>query len=124
MNTGVSSFSFSTFFEESTFIEEYTFRTESAFLEEPSFLAASIFLAAGSIFFAGISLAGAGRPNKGVHQAGFLVLRETSMPGCLIELGFITTPDEERLLNDNAKVDDIAKGIYEAFAKYKNKYPS
>lgn len=62
------------------------------------------------------------RPDKGVHQAGFLVLRETSMPGCLIELGFITTPDEERLLNDNAKVDDIAKGIYEAFAKYKNKY--
>lgn len=63
-----------------------------------------------------------GRPDKGVHQAGFLVLRETSMPSCLIELGFITTPDEERLLNDNAKVDDIAKGIYEAFAKYKNKY--
>ena len=61
------------------------------------------------------------RPDKGVHQAGFLVLRETSMPSCLIELGFITTPDEERLLNDNAKVDDIAKGIYEAFAKYKNK---
>ena len=62
------------------------------------------------------------RPDKGVHQAGFLVLRETSMPSCLIELGFITMPDEERLLNDNAKVDDIAKGIYEAFAKYKNKY--
>lgn len=62
------------------------------------------------------------RSDKGVHQAGFLVLRETSMPSCLIELGFITTPDEERLLNDNAKVDDIAKGIYEAFAKYKNKY--
>ena len=65
---------------------------------------------------------GAGRPSKGVHQAGFLVLRETSMPGCLIELGFITTPDEERLLNDKNKVDDIAKGIYEAFSNYKNKY--
>lgn len=65
---------------------------------------------------------GAGRPNKGVHQAGFLVLRETSMPGCLIELGFITTPDEEQLLNDKNKVDDIAKGIYEAFSNYKNKY--
>ena len=65
---------------------------------------------------------GANRPDKGVHQAGFLVLRETSMPGCLIELGFITTPDEERLLNDDSRVDDIARGIYEAFAKYKNKY--
>lgn len=65
---------------------------------------------------------GANRPDKGVHQAGFLVLRETSMPGCLIELGFITTPDEERLLNNDNRVDDIARGIYEAFAKYKNKY--
>ena len=65
---------------------------------------------------------GANRPDKGVHQAGFLVLRETSMPGCLIELGFITTPDEERLLNNDRRVDDIARGIYEAFAKYKNKY--
>ncbi len=64
----------------------------------------------------------ANRPDKGVHQAGFLVLRETSMPSCLIELGFITTPDEENLLNDDSRIDDIAKAIYEGFAKYKNKY--
>lgn len=64
----------------------------------------------------------ANRPDKGVHQAGFLVLRETSMPSCLIELGFITTPDEENLLNDESRIDDIAKAIYVGFAKYKNKY--
>ena len=64
----------------------------------------------------------ANSPDKGVHQAGFLVLRETSMPSCLIELGFITTPDEENLLNDESRIDDIAKAIYEGFAKYKNKY--
>ncbi len=64
----------------------------------------------------------ANRPDKGVHQAGFLVLRETSMPSCLIELGFITTPDEETLLNTDSRVDDIAKAIYEAFSQYKNKY--
>ncbi len=62
------------------------------------------------------------RPDKGVHQAGFLVLRETSMPSCLIELGFITTPDEEQVLNTESKVDDIAKAIYEGFAQYKEKY--
>lgn len=62
----------------------------------------------------------AGRPNKGVKQDVFLVLRETSMPACLIELGFITTPDEEKLLNDEAVIDNIANGIYNAFAKYKS----
>ncbi|MGI6222919.1 MAG: N-acetylmuramoyl-L-alanine amidase family protein [Prevotella sp.] len=62
------------------------------------------------------------RPDKGVHQAGFLVLRETSMPSCLIELGFITTPDEEQQLNDATEVDLIAKGIYKAFVQYKDKY--
>lgn len=64
----------------------------------------------------------ANRPNKGVHQAGFLVLRETSMPSCLIELGFITTPDEEQQLNDASQVDLIAQGIYKAFLQYKDKY--
>ena len=64
----------------------------------------------------------ANRPNKGVHQAGFLVLRETSMPSCLIELGFITTPDEEELLNNESRVDDIANAIYQGFAQYRNKY--
>lgn len=63
-----------------------------------------------------------GRVNKGVHQAGFLVLRETSMPSCLIELGFITTPDEEEYLNSKEGQDKIAKGIYNAFVKYKKKY--
>ena len=64
----------------------------------------------------------ANRPDKGVYQAGFLVLRETSMPSCLIELGFITTPDEEQCLNTDSNVDAIARGIYQAFVQYKNKY--
>lgn len=64
----------------------------------------------------------ANRPNKGVKQDVFLVLRETSMPACLIELGFITTPDEERLLNNKEHIDKVANGIYQAFVKYKNKY--
>ena len=66
--------------------------------------------------------ANSGRINKGVHQAGFLVLRETSMPSCLIELGFITTSDEEQFLNTTEGQDKMAKGIYNAFLKYKRKY--
>ncbi|MGN0221505.1 MAG: N-acetylmuramoyl-L-alanine amidase [Prevotella sp.] len=64
----------------------------------------------------------AGRSDKGVKQAGFLVLRETSMPGCLIELGFITTPDEERYLSSKEGVEALGRGIYNAFIAYKSKY--
>ena len=64
----------------------------------------------------------ANRIDKGVHQAGFLVLRESYMPSCLIELGFITAADEEEFLNSPDGIDAMAKGIYNAFVKYKNMY--
>lgn len=64
----------------------------------------------------------ASRPDKGVHQSNLAVLRLTSMPACLVELGFITTPDEEQLLNTDSRIDDIAKGLYQAFVQYKDKY--
>ena len=64
----------------------------------------------------------ANRPDKGVKQAGFLVLRETSMPSCLIELGFISTADEEQLLNSNSGIDNFGRGIYLAFIDYRKKY--
>ncbi|MBR6375107.1 MAG: N-acetylmuramoyl-L-alanine amidase [Alloprevotella sp.] len=66
--------------------------------------------------------AAAGRQNKGVKQAGFLVLRETSMPSCLIELGFISTSDEERFLASESGVSQLGQGIYQAFLDYKNKF--
>jgi len=61
-----------------------------------------------------------GRPNKGVHQAGFLVLRKTSMPSILTELGFITTPQEEQYLNSAKGVDELAQDIYLGFIDYHN----
>lgn len=68
--------------------------------------------------------ASANRQNKGVKQAGFLVLRETSMPSCLIELGFITTSDEESFLNSRDGIDRLGYGIYQAFQDYRRKYDS
>lgn len=65
--------------------------------------------------------ASANRPNKGVKQDNFHVLRRTSMPACLVELGFISTPDEERLLNDEAMIDKMGYGIYVGFVKYMDK---
>ena len=59
-----------------------------------------------------------GRPNKGVHQAGFLVLRKTAMPSVLTELGFINTPSEEAYLNSEQGITELATCIYNAFRKY------
>ena len=59
------------------------------------------------------------RIDKGVHQAGFLVLRETTMPSVLVELGYISTPDEERYLLTETGTDALAKSIYQAFVNYK-----
>ena len=61
------------------------------------------------------------RVDKGVHQAGFLVLKATSMPSVLVELGFISTPDEETYMNSKNGVNALAKSIYNAFVEYKKK---
>lgn len=59
------------------------------------------------------------RMDKGVHQAGFLVLRETSMPSVLIELGYITNPNEEAYLLSEQGSSALTKSIYQAFLNYK-----
>ena len=61
------------------------------------------------------------RINKGVHQAGFLVLREVSMPSVLIELGFINNRKEEKYLASAAGQKQLAKSIYNAFVAYYKK---
>lgn len=61
------------------------------------------------------------RIDKGVHQAGFLVLRETTMPGVLVELGYISTPDEESYLLTENGTTQLAKSIYLAFTNYRGK---
>lgn len=59
------------------------------------------------------------RVDRGVHQAGFLVLKASAMPSILIELGFISTPEEERYLNTEAGITSLADGIFRAFLTYK-----
>ena len=62
------------------------------------------------------------RLDRGVHQAGFLVLKASAMPSILIELGFISTPEEERYLNSETGATTMAKGIYHAFLNYKREH--
>lgn len=62
------------------------------------------------------------RIDRGVHQAGFLVLKASAMPSVLIELGFISTPEEERYLNSEDGANTMARGIYHAFLNYKREH--
>jgi N-acetylmuramoyl-L-alanine amidase len=60
------------------------------------------------------------RKDRGVKQQGLLVLARTSMPGIMVETGFITNPDEEQYLSSEEGQDLIASAIYRAFRDYKN----
>lgn len=62
------------------------------------------------------------RVDRGVHQAGFLVLKASAMPSILVELGFISTPEEERYLNTEEGTNNLARGIHRAFLTYKREH--
>ena len=68
------------------------------------------------------SFVSAHRQDRGVRQAGFLVLRKTSMPSVLIELGYITNSQEEQFLKSDSGRKQMATSIYNAFTKYKRDY--
>lgn len=61
----------------------------------------------------------ADRMDKGVRQAGFLVLAATSMPAVLVELDFICNPTQEKFLISDDGQNKMAQSIYNAFRKYK-----
>ena len=56
--------------------------------------------------------------NRGVKQAGFYVLMGASMPNVLIELGYISNPNEEKKLNSSSYRDMLATSIYYAILEY------
>ena len=63
-----------------------------------------------------------GRKDRGVQQAGFLVLWKTAMPSILIELGFISNATEERFLASEQGQTYMASAIYRAFRDFKASY--
>ena len=60
--------------------------------------------------------------DRGVKQAGFYVLMGASMPNVLIELGFISNPNEEKKLNNSSYRDMLATSIYYAVLKYQKSF--
>ena len=65
-----------------------------------------------------------GRHDRGVQQAGFLVLWKTSMPSILVELGFINNVNEEQFLNSEKGQNQLALALYHAFEEYKREFES
>ena len=60
-----------------------------------------------------------GRKDRGVKQAGFIVLWKTTMPSVLVELGFVSNSEEERFLISEQGQDYLASALYRAFRDYK-----
>lgn len=62
------------------------------------------------------------RADRGVRQGPFLVLRNTGMPSVLVELGFISNPEEEKYLLSESGQTKLAESIYHAFVNFKSDY--
>lgn len=60
------------------------------------------------------------RIDRGVKHQSLYVIRSVSMPSVLIELGFLTNPNEERFLNSKQGKEYMASAIFRAFRDYKN----
>jgi len=61
-----------------------------------------------------------GRYDRGVKQAGFLVLYKTTMPSVLIETGFLTNLNEEKFLGNISGQKNMSELMFTAFEKYRN----
>ena len=63
-----------------------------------------------------------GRHDRGVRQDIFLVLKNTSMPSALVELGFLTNKEEELFLKSDEGKTQMATSLYNAFKEFKDDY--
>ena len=59
-----------------------------------------------------------GTVDRGTQTCNFYVVKHTDMPAILVEISFISNPDEEKMMNSEAGVKKIARGIADGIADY------
>jgi len=67
---------------------------------------------------AALSLENPGLPDRGTRDAGFAVLSESTMPGVLAEVSFVSSPADEKKLGNDVYRDQIAEALYQGIAQY------
>jgi N-acetylmuramoyl-L-alanine amidase/putative methionine-R-sulfoxide reductase with GAF domain len=65
-----------------------------------------------------LSVSNPGLRDRGVKEAGFVVLTETSMPGILAEVSFVSSPTDEQRLRSDGYRERIAEALYKGIARY------
>ena len=83
-------------------------------IEQSRHLAASVQRS----LYGGLSARNPGLRDRGVKQAGFVVLTETAIPGILAEVSFVSSPTDEQKLRSDGYREQIAEALYKGIARY------
>lgn len=67
--------------------------------------------------------AAVGSTNRGVKRSNLSVLRNTTMPGCLMEVAFISNSSDAAILKNTSKLDKVGKSVYDTVVKCFSTYP-
>jgi N-acetylmuramoyl-L-alanine amidase len=65
-----------------------------------------------------LSMQNAGLRDRGIKEAGFVVLTESAMPGILAEVSFVSSPTDEQKLRSDGYREQIAEALYRGIARY------
>ena len=65
-----------------------------------------------------LSVQNPGLRDRGVKEAGFVVLTESAMPGILAEVSFVSSPTDEQKLQSDGYREQIAEALYKGIARY------
>jgi N-acetylmuramoyl-L-alanine amidase len=69
-----------------------------------------------------LSATGTDKANRGIKQNTFRVLKGATMPAVLVEIGFISNPAEEELLETTAYREQVAEALYRGVVRFKDIY--